>query len=65
MLALRTDTENTPLQVKLNVLAELIAKAGSIAGLILFGALMLRFFVQLGMNNPPRLVFLQSLSPNV
>ncbi|KAG6375197.1 hypothetical protein JVT61DRAFT_3408 [Boletus reticuloceps] len=54
MAALRTDIENTPLQVKLNVLAELIAKAGSVAGLVLFSALMIRFFVQLGTNNPPR-----------
>ncbi|KAG6369845.1 Ca-transporting ATPase [Boletus reticuloceps] len=54
-VALHTDIENTPLQVKLNVLAELIAKAGSVAGLVLFSALMIRFFIQLGMNNPPRL----------
>ncbi|KAF8552699.1 calcium-translocating P-type ATPase [Imleria badia] len=54
MAALHTDIENTPLQVKLNVLAELIAKAGSVAGLVLFSALMIRFFVQLSMNNPPR-----------
>lgn len=50
--ALRGDTENTPLQLKLNDLAELIAKLGSAAGLILFIALMIRFFVQLGKNNP-------------
>ncbi|KAG9315051.1 Ca-transporting ATPase [Chiua virens] len=54
MMALRTDTENTPLQLKLNDLAELIAKAGSVAGLVLFFALMIRFFVQLGTNNPAR-----------
>ncbi|KAG8213247.1 Ca-transporting ATPase [Butyriboletus roseoflavus] len=54
MMALRTDAENTPLQLKLNVLAELIAKVGSVAGLVLFGSLMIRFFVQLGTNNPPR-----------
>ena len=52
--ALRGDTENTPLQLKLNDLAELIAKLGSAAGLILFIALMIRFFVQLGTNNPVR-----------
>ena len=34
--------------------AELIATLGSIAGLALFIALMIRFFVQLGTNNPPR-----------
>ncbi|KIJ14249.1 hypothetical protein PAXINDRAFT_12900 [Paxillus involutus ATCC 200175] len=54
MMALRTDAENTPLQLKLNILAELIAKAGSIAGIILFSALMIRFFVQLGTGNPAR-----------
>ncbi|EGN98945.1 hypothetical protein SERLA73DRAFT_90032 [Serpula lacrymans var. lacrymans S7.3] len=54
MMALRTDTENTPLQLKLNALAELIAKIGSAAGIILFSALMIRFFVQLGTNSPER-----------
>lgn len=53
-LALRGDAESTPLQLKLNDLAELIAKAGSLAGLILFSALMIRFFVQLGTNDPAR-----------
>lgn len=52
--ALRGDSENTPLQLKLNYLAELIAKLGSAAGLILFSALMIRFFVQLGTNEPTR-----------
>ena len=52
--ALRGDTESTPLQLKLNRLAELIAKLGSAAGLILLKALMIRFFVQLGTNDPPR-----------
>ena len=52
-LTLRTNTENTPLQLKLNILAELIAKVGSVAGIILFTVLMLRFFVQLGTGNPP------------
>ncbi|KAG6877777.1 hypothetical protein C0993_003978 [Termitomyces sp. T159_Od127] len=54
MIALQSDPETTPLQLKLNALAELIAKIGSIAGLILFVALMIRFFVQLGQNNPVR-----------
>ncbi|KAI0789888.1 calcium-translocating P-type ATPase [Abortiporus biennis] len=54
MMALRGDAENTPLQLKLNDLAELIAKLGGAAGLILFTALMIRFFVQLGTNDPPR-----------
>lgn len=47
MMAMRTDTEETPLQLKLNKLAELIAKAGAGSGLILFISLMIRFFVQL------------------
>jgi len=44
---MRGDAEETPLQIKLNHLAELIAKAGAGAGLTLFTALMIRFFVQL------------------
>ncbi|CED82819.1 calcium-translocating p-type atpase [Phaffia rhodozyma] len=54
LMALRGDTPATPLQLKLNALAELIAKLGSLAGLILFSSLMIRFFVQLGTGNPPR-----------
>jgi P-type Ca2+ transporter type 2C len=50
--ALCGDAENTPLQLKLNALAELIAKLGSAAGLILFTALLIRFFVQLGTGVP-------------
>ena len=49
--ALRGDTENAPLQAKLNDLAELIAELGSAAGLILFTALMIRFFVKLGQGD--------------
>lgn len=45
--ALKGDSENTPLQLKLNELAELIAKLGSAAGLLLFAVLMIKFFVQL------------------
>lgn len=52
--ALRTENDNTPLQIKLNNLAELIAKLGSLAGLLLFVALLIRFFVQLGTGNPVR-----------
>ncbi|GAA6050651.1 hypothetical protein JCM3770_000873 [Rhodotorula araucariae] len=47
MMSLQGETEDTPLQLKLNALAELIAKLGSLAGLILFAALMIRFFVKL------------------
>ena len=50
------DAESTPLQPKLNYLAELIAKIGSAAGLLLFTALMIRFFVQLGTSDPSRYV---------
>ncbi|BGP17703.1 plasma membrane calcium [Rhodosporidiobolus nylandii] len=53
MMSLQGDTEDTPLQLKLNALAELIAKLGSAAGLLLFTALMIRFFVQLS-TNPDR-----------
>lgn len=54
MMALRTDTEHTPLQLKLNVLAELIAKLGSLAGIVLFSTLMIRFIVQLATGSPTR-----------
>lgn len=56
--------ENTPLQIKLNNLAELIAKAGSAAGLLLFVALLIRFFVQIGQNEPVRLVFFSLVIDN-
>lgn len=52
MMALRGDAEHTPLQLKLNNLAELIAKIGSLAGLLLFVALLIRFFVHLGQGVP-------------
>ena len=48
LMAMRGDAEHTPLQLKLNNLAELIAKGGAGSGLGLFMALMIRFFVQLG-----------------
>ncbi|KAI9437977.1 calcium-translocating P-type ATPase [Lactarius indigo] len=54
MMALRRDGENTPLRVKLNDLSEIIAKIGSIAGGLLFAALLVRYFVQLATNNPQR-----------
>lgn len=50
MMSLREEPENTPLQTKLNHMAELIAKLGTSAGLILFIALMIRYFVQLGID---------------
>jgi len=42
------------LQEKLNDLAELIAKIGSAAGVILSIALMIHFFVQLGAGETER-----------
>ncbi|OAX36045.1 calcium-translocating P-type ATPase, partial [Rhizopogon vinicolor AM-OR11-026] len=54
MMALRTDAENTPLQLKFNILAEFIAKIGSIAGIVLFSLLMVRFIVQLVTSEPAR-----------
>ncbi|KAL7414094.1 calcium-translocating P-type ATPase [Mrakia frigida] len=54
MMALRGETPPTPLQLKLNALAELIAKLGSLAGLILFSSLLIRFFTQLGSGVPAR-----------
>ena len=47
MMSLREDTQTTPLQSKLNVLAEYIAKLGLSAGLVLFVATFIRFLVQL------------------
>ena len=47
MMSLREDSQTTPLQSKLNVLAEYIAKLGLGAGLILFVATFIRFLVQL------------------
>ncbi|KAF8989808.1 calcium ATPase, partial [Hymenopellis radicata] len=54
MMVLRGAGEQTPLQRKLNDLAQLIAKLGFIAGLILFTIMMIRFFVQLGAGEPKR-----------
>lgn len=47
MMSLREDPQTTPLQSKLNVLAEYIAKLGLSAGLILFIAVFIRFLVHL------------------
>ena len=47
MMALREDPQTTPLQSKLNVLAEYIAKLGLSAGLILFIAVFIRFLINL------------------
>lgn len=47
MMSLREDSQTTPLQSKLNILAEYIAKLGLGAGLVLFVATFIRFLVQL------------------
>ncbi|KAI8186896.1 Calcium-transporting ATPase 2 [Colletotrichum sp. SAR 10_75] len=49
-MSLRTEQEETPLQRKLNILADFIAKAGGAAGLLLFVALFIRFLVKLPNN---------------
>lgn len=50
MMSLREDAEVTPLQRKLNILAEYIAKLGGAAGLILFVVLFIKFLAQLPKN---------------
>ena len=45
MMSLREDSQTTPLQTKLNVLAEYIAKLGLAAGLILFTVTFIKFVV--------------------
>jgi hypothetical protein len=47
------DTENMPLQLKLDAFAQLIAEIGSAAGLA-FLALMISVIVQVAENNPVR-----------
>jgi Ca2+-transporting ATPase len=47
MMSLREDSEVTPLQSKLNVLAEYIAKLGGAAALLLFVVLLIEFLVHL------------------
>jgi Ca2+-transporting ATPase len=50
MMSLQGEAEATPLQVKLNRLADRIAQFGGGAGALLFTALMIKFFVQLKTN---------------
>ena len=47
MMALKEDAEATPLQSKLNTMAEYIAKLGGAAALLLFIVLLIKFLVQL------------------
>ncbi|GJC91955.1 calcium-transporting ATPase [Colletotrichum higginsianum] len=50
-MSLRTDQEDTPLQRKLNILADLIAKVGGGAALLLFVVLFIKFLAALPGNN--------------
>ncbi|KAF4970412.1 hypothetical protein FSARC_2556 [Fusarium sarcochroum] len=50
-MALRTEQEDTPLQKKLNVLADWIAKVGASAALLLFIVLFIKFCAQLPNNH--------------
>ncbi|KAI0594150.1 hypothetical protein F4775DRAFT_596531 [Biscogniauxia sp. FL1348] len=50
MISLNEDPEITPLQSKLNVIAEYIAKLGGAAGLLLFIVLFIQFLVRLPGN---------------
>ncbi|KAI8835107.1 hypothetical protein BC829DRAFT_493644 [Chytridium lagenaria] len=45
MMALRTEDEDTPLQVKLDGLAERIAKLGSAAAIIMFVVLLMKYLI--------------------
>lgn len=47
MMSLREDAQTTPLQSKLNILAEYIAKLGLAAGLLLFAVTFVEFLVRL------------------
>ena len=51
MMSLREDNDPTPLQSKLNVLAEYIAKLGGAAALLLFVVLLIKFLAQLPRND--------------
>lgn len=51
LMSLQEDPEITPLQSKLNTLAEYIAKLGGAAGLLLFIVLFIEFLVRLPRNN--------------
>ncbi|ORY75416.1 hypothetical protein BCR37DRAFT_384043 [Protomyces lactucae-debilis] len=51
MMALQTETEDTPLQQKLNVVATTIAKLGGAAALLLFVVSFIEYLVRLRSNN--------------
>jgi len=52
-MALRTEQDDTPLQKKLNILADWIAKFGGGAALLLFVVLFIKWAAQLPHNNAP------------
>ncbi|KAJ2553550.1 plasma membrane calcium [Coemansia sp. RSA 1933] len=54
LMSLRSKNDPTPLQVKLNGMAELIAKLGGAAGLLMFIVLIIKYAVQLGRNETSR-----------
>ena len=53
-LACPRDSESTPLQLKMNDLADAITTIGIIAGGFLFVALLIRYFLELETNNLQR-----------
>jgi Ca2+-transporting ATPase len=62
--ALPHDLEDTPLQLMLIDLADATTKTGRIAGGLLFVALLIPFFFELGTNNVPRYFDVSSLLSN-
>ncbi|KAJ1901890.1 plasma membrane calcium, partial [Coemansia sp. IMI 209127] len=54
LMSLRSNNDPTPLQVKLNGMAELIAKLGGAAGLLMFIVLIIKYAVQLGRKETSR-----------
>ncbi|CAG8553520.1 4319_t:CDS:2 [Diversispora eburnea] len=61
MMALRTDPEDTPLQKKLNQLAENIAKLGGSATLIMLMVLLIKYFITFRFGVPDLSSVFQSL----
>lgn len=53
MMALREDSGATPLQIKLDRLAETIAKTGVSVALLMFLTLIIKYIVQLSLENGP------------
>lgn len=53
MMALREDVGLTPLQIKLNRLAEIIAKTGASVALLMFLTLTLKYMIQEGLQGSP------------